>query len=224
MTDAEREKFAREFALYVHYGRDALVAMERMRAEVENLQDKIVDIDLAMKELDKLSEEIENKEYHLRDALLRVGDTSCVVGELVDDGDEGLDWVKSIPCDGKKVFVYYLLNEDKDKVKIGISANPLKRAKSIQTSSGEDIELINVIEFPNREQAREAESFLHSTFSFRRRRPSKVARSCEWFDSCIVETLKERFWTYEQLGFELGSRWNNYLETADKIAEKMGIE
>lgn len=96
-------------------------------------------------------------------------------------------------------FLYYILNEEKDKVKIGISGNPMSRAREIQTSSGEEIELLHTIEFDDRESALYAESHLHRCFSKWRKKPTKVARSCEWFDSCIIPYLREKYWTASQI-------------------------
>ena len=101
---------------------------------------------------------------------------------------------RMVPC-----YVYYLLNEEKDKVKIGISNNPVSRAKSIQTSCGEEIEIINTIKFDSKPDALKAESFLHSVFSAKRKRPSKVAKTTEWFDCDIVSTLMKYFKTRKQI-------------------------
>lgn len=98
------------------------------------------------------------------------------------------------PC-----FVYYIFNEEKDKVKIGISSDPLRRAKELQTSCGEEISILHTIKFPSREKASEAEQFLHGEFSQFRRKPSKVARSCEWFDACIIEDLMQYYDTEEHI-------------------------
>lgn len=101
--------------------------------------------------------------------------------------------------DEKECFLYYILNDEKNKVKIGISSNPIKRARSIQTSSGEEIELLHTISFENRKMAMDAESFLHKRFSEYRKRPSKVARTTEWFDSIIVKKLMNIFDTREKI-------------------------
>lgn len=99
----------------------------------------------------------------------------------------------------KKCFVYYILNEERNKVKIGISGNPLARAKAIQTSSGEEISILKTIEYDSSDEARKAEGFLHREFSEYRKRPSKVAKSCEWFDAAIVDDLLKYYSTKENI-------------------------
>lgn len=112
---------------------------------------------------------------------------------LFDDVDENA-LVLPKPC-----FVYYILNFEKTKVKIGISNNPVSRAKAIQTASGEEIELLHTIQFDSRQDALNAEKFLHDVFSNARKKPSKVAKSSEWFDSRICKVLLKHFYTKEQI-------------------------
>lgn len=99
----------------------------------------------------------------------------------------------------KPCFVYYILNEARNKVKIGVSNDPVLRAKNIQTSSGEEIEILNTIEFDNREDAFAAEDFLHKKFDGYRMKPTKVSTSSEWFDSKIVDVLLSNFNTKEKI-------------------------
>lgn len=101
-----------------------------------------------------------------------------------DDPHEPLEKEENEAC-----YLYYILNEEKDKVKIGISNNPMSRAKSLQTASGEDLEILKTIKFGNREDAFAAEQFLHNEFSQFRKKPTKISKQCEWFASCIVENL-----------------------------------
>ena len=112
--------------------------------------------------------------------------------ELIDMDDETKE--ENEPC-----FVYYILNQEKDKVKIGISNNPVGRAKNIQTSSGEEIEILHTIQFPSRREALDAESYLHNYFGYCRKKPTKVSKSCEWFDSKICDELMGHFATAEQI-------------------------
>lgn len=99
----------------------------------------------------------------------------------------------------KPCFVYYILNEARNKVKIGISNDPVLRAKNIQTSSGEEIEILNTIEFDNREDAFAVEDFLHKKFDGYRMKPTKVSNSSEWFDIKIVDALLSNFNTKEKI-------------------------
>ena len=101
--------------------------------------------------------------------------------------------------ENKPCFVYYILNEARNKVKIGISNNPVLRAKNIQTSSGEEIEILNTIEFDKREDAIVAEDFLHKKFDGYRMKPTKVSTSSEWFDIKIVDDLLSNFNTKEKI-------------------------
>ena len=97
------------------------------------------------------------------------------------------------PC-----YVYYLLNEPQDKVKIGISSHPDQRAKQLQTASGEAIDILHIIKFKNRPTAMNMERFLHSKFSWKRKK-SKLTKTVEWFDADIVERLKTNYWTEDQI-------------------------
>lgn len=94
-----------------------------------------------------------------------------------------IDGLEENASDDKPCYVYYILNADKDKVKIGISDNPTGRAKALQTACGEDLEILHTIEFENRESALNAERYLHGEFREYRMRVSKVSKSCEWFEA-----------------------------------------
>lgn len=128
--------------------------------------------------LDKFYEFVNEFDYYL----------CALLDKEMPDEDE------SKPC-----YVYYILNQEKDKVKIGVSSNPIGRAKDLQTASGEDIEIYHTIEFKNRNEAYEAESFLHKRFSEYRKKPTKVSKSCEWFDSEILLILMPFFHSAEQI-------------------------
>lgn len=99
----------------------------------------------------------------------------------------------------EECFVYYILNEERDKVKIGISNDPISRAKAIQTASGEEIELLHTIKFDSRQTALDVEKFLHNRFNHWRKRPSKVSRSSEWFNAKIIQELQDDYWDEESL-------------------------
>ena len=137
-----------------------------------------------------------------------------LVYELLDkEPEEETEEETEIPC-----FVYYILNEEKDKVKIGVSNNPIQRAKNLQTASGEEISIYHTIEFNNREEAMEAETFLHKEFSPWRKRPSKVSRSCEWFDIVILCDLMTYFKTAEKIRFAMNLRDEGLRKATEEIS------
>ena len=98
------------------------------------------------------------------------------------------------PC-----YVYYISNRYRDRIKIGISKDPIQRAKYMQTSIGDELIIENVIKFKNRREAQEVEKALHSHFYAYRFFPSKVSKSTEWFDICILKDLKRYFWTHDDV-------------------------
>ena len=91
-------------------------------------------------------------------------------------------------------FVYYITDNERDSVKIGFSKNPKARFYNLQISNCDQLELIRIIEFPNRRIARKAESFLHKKFK------NEISQSMnEWFHSSIIDELKENYWTADQI-------------------------
>lgn len=91
-------------------------------------------------------------------------------------------------------FIYYITDNARDSVKIGFSKNPKERFHHLQISNCDQLELIRIIEFPNRRIAREAESFLHKKFK------NEISQSMnEWFHSSIIGELKENYWTADQI-------------------------
>ena len=129
-----------------------------------------------------------------------------VIADLLDYCDQEGD---------AKCFVYYILNQEKDKIKIGISNDPIGRAKNMQTSSGEELEILHTIEFPSREEAMEAERFLHQFYSDYRKRPSKIAKSSEWFDAKIKDELLKYFLSEEQIK-KVKMAWGNKMRSEIK--------
>jgi len=91
-------------------------------------------------------------------------------------------------------FIYYITDNERNSIKIGFSKNPVARFHDIQISNCDRLELIQTIEFPNRRMARTAESFLHKTF-----RAQVSSSMSEWFDSSIVNELRENYWTADQI-------------------------
>ena len=122
------------------------------------------------------------------------------------------------PC-----FVYYILNREKDRVKIGISSNPLQRAKSLQTASGHDISIAHVIEFKNREEALQAEKFLHDEFYTDRVRVSSVSKSCEWFLAGILDKYLLKYYsTADDIQKAIAEKKEKMAVEMDKIGKIMG--
>lgn len=91
-------------------------------------------------------------------------------------------------------FIYYITDNERNSIKIGFSKNPIARFQHLQVSNCDRLELIQTIEFPNRRMARTAESFLHKTF-----RAQVSSSMSEWFDSSIVNELRENYWTADQI-------------------------
>lgn len=141
------------------------------------------------------------------------GESEYILYELFDLEDE-ISYRNEEP---EKCFVYYILNEEKDKVKIGISNNPTERAKALQTASGEEISILKTVEFSTREEALDAEAFLHREFSEYRKRPSKVAKSTEWFDARIVPDLLKYYTSKENILKIKEYRWNQMSIDMEKL-------
>ena len=118
----------------------------------------------------------------------------------------------------KESFIYYLLNEEKDKVKIGKANNPMYRAKQLQTASGEALELLHTVKFDSESHALEAELFLHTMFS-NYRKQSKLTKTIEWFDACIVKELKQYYWNAE----DIDSAIDNHRQCATNEMSKMRL-
>lgn len=77
------------------------------------------------------------------------------------------------------MFVYLIQNLETSKYKIGVSKNPQKRIKQLQTGSGEELKLISVYETEN---ARKIESALHNKFLM-------YKTNGEWFEFGISEEV-----------------------------------
>ena len=112
---------------------------------------------------------------------------------LTEEGFEGNDteWreFNKEPCD-----LYYILNEEKNLVKIGISKNAHSRIREMQTATGYYLELFHVVHFQTRAEASEAEAWLHREFSqYQRKPPIKVKKTSEWFDICVLDDLMANY-------------------------------
>lgn len=116
------------------------------------------------------------------------------------------------PCD-----LYFILNEEKTLVKIGISKNANGRIKEMQTATGYYLELLNVIHFPTREEASYAEAWLHRHYSVFRRHPV-VKKTSEWFEADIVNDLMMNYSTLEGIRRAI----DDEMKKAKAIADKLG--
>lgn len=184
------------------YARDQFLGMFREAMEIsKHIADMVDDIEDSLDKIACARERIKHENArldYLRCVFEREYDLA--VCDFMDDDERGCEEQEK-PC-----FVYYILNEEKDKVKIGVSNDPIKRAKALQTASGEEIEILHTIEFKNRNEAMTAESFLHNIFGRWRKRPSKVSKSCEWFDVEISKSLMLDFDSRESILGNMESR------------------
>lgn len=78
------------------------------------------------------------------------------------------------------MYIYLIQNIETSKYKIGISKNPKKRMKQLQTGSGEELILINQYKTEN---ARKIEKILHRKYSL----DNSIG---EWFDISLKEEVK----------------------------------
>ena len=141
----------------------------------------------------KRQKELANKFYEDADANLE--EMKWIRAELIDLIDEEKKAEEdNIPCS-----LYYITNAEMSLVKIGISNNVTNRIKNMQTSTGYYLELLKEIKFDSREEAMEAERFLHSEYGHMRRKPHKITKTSEWFDIKIVPSLMSNFDTCEKI-------------------------
>lgn len=77
------------------------------------------------------------------------------------------------------IYVYLIQNLETSRYKIGISKNPSKRIKQLQTGSGEELKLIHTYESDN---ARKIETALHNRYS-----PQNTYG--EWFEISLLEEV-----------------------------------
>ena len=120
------------------------------------------------------------------------------------------------PCD-----LYYILNEDKSLVKIGISYDAKARCKNMQTGTGYILNLIHSIRFDTREQAFESEQMLHREFANVRKKV-KITSSCEWFDANIVSVLMDKYDTKEKIIKQLEIYNKHYMKSMQNYSAFMG--
>ena len=86
---------------------------------------------------------------------------------------------RTVSLDGEKLahqayFIYFILNEDSNAVKIGYAKNLEKRMKALQTASPAELKLIKLVQVENHERAQDLELSLHKQFDAFR-------LSGEWF-------------------------------------------
>ena len=128
------------------------------------------------------------------------------------------DWMAygKKPCD-----LYFILNEEKTLVKIGISKNANGRIKEMQTATGYYLELLNVVHFPTRIEAAEAEAWLHKHYSLYRRKPI-VKKTSEWFEADIIGDLMLNYSTIEQIREALNEESLHQEQISKVLEERFG--
>lgn len=98
---------------------------------------------------------------------------------------------RTLSLDGEKLarqahFVYFILNEDSNAVKIGRAKDLEKRMKALQTSSPAKLKLIKSVQVKVGEEAQELEKSLHQRFS-------AIRLAGEWFkaDANLLEYINQ---------------------------------
>ena len=83
-------------------------------------------------------------------------------------------------------FVYFILNEDSNAIKIGLAKDTAKRLKALQTSSPAKLKLIKTMQVDGLKAAQELEQSLHKQFH-------EIRLSGEWFraESQLLEYLSQ---------------------------------
>lgn len=166
--------------------------------------------DVAMSYLDSLSK----LEYDFEELRKK---TKLMILELVCEDDN-----EDYENQNKECYLYYILNEDKDLVKIGVSSNVKSRIKNMQTSTGYYLNLIHTIKFKDRNEAMKAESFLHRKFNKYRRTPHKdIKKTSEWFDSVIVDDLMSKYDTSDRIQKAFNKYESDYFENSIKVANNL---
>ena len=61
-------------------------------------------------------------------------------------------------------YVYFIANQRKTVVKIGIANNPQKRLKTFQTANHEELIILRILKVKNRTEAFQIETALHRKF------------------------------------------------------------
>ncbi|MBE9202056.1 MULTISPECIES: GIY-YIG nuclease family protein [unclassified Nodularia (in: cyanobacteria)] len=98
---------------------------------------------------------------------------------------------RSLSFSGEKLtktahFVYFILNEDSNAIKIGRAKNLEQRMKSLQTSSPTQLKLIKSVQVEGVEQAQDLEQSLHQQFQ-------AIRLVGEWFqaDASLIEYISQ---------------------------------
>ncbi|MEH1997250.1 MAG: GIY-YIG nuclease family protein [Nostoc sp.] len=86
---------------------------------------------------------------------------------------------RTLSLNGEKLahqahFVYFILNQDSNAIKIGRAKDVAKRVKSLQTSSPAQLKLIKTVQVKGSEEAQKLEQSLHKQFS-------EIRLAGEWF-------------------------------------------
>jgi len=99
-------------------------------------------------------------------------------------------------------YLYFISNERRSVVKIGIANNPKKRLKTFQTAHYEELIILKVIKIDNRQKAFQLETSLHKKFV-------KYHIRGEWFK--LTPTVKKFIEMYGEDEISITDSWIVYL-------------
>ena len=172
----------------------------------------------AMRELYNFKYDIENLDEARNTFERSYSEWVTELMAYIEDGEE--EYEKVVGSNKETCCVYFIINEELSLIKIGVSHDPWERIKGMQTSTGYLLDILHVIEFDDREQAMDAERFLHDYFIRDRVKKLKHKKSSEWFNAAIQNELKEKFWDKESVIREMKEDKKWIKKEAAKIYKK----
>ncbi len=99
-------------------------------------------------------------------------------------------------------YLYFIANQRKTVVKIGIANSPQKRLKTFQTANYEELIILRVIKLKNRTEAFSLETALHKKFK-------RFHIRGEWFK--LNSTIKSFIESYQMNEPSMVEQWIVYL-------------
>ena len=168
--------------------------------------------------LSRFEAEVHTAERMADSARENLRDIKWLKAELFDlwEKEENGEFDSITPC-----FVYYITNAEMSMVKIGITNNVKNRISSMQTSTGYYLKLAKAIEFDSREEAFEAERFLHKEFGYCRRKPHEIHTTSEWFDIKILDKLLSQYDSKEKIQAAIKKQRNEMKEAMENVEIKI---